>query len=196
MVVLLFVVVFFWYFSVVVVDCICRNLRRDLGWNFGQALRTLLVSKLFSYEILGLGGVIFIYGRATPSRGGFTGGLPGRQADSFWLRLFELLVSTCPAIPRILGLELRACLALLHAESKGHPLPADPLTSPFSEPERFQALECLARLHWEGMTRPTILRTLILLANLIDEYRNAWRPTPNDNIHHNPIYKVSIPPTF
>jgi len=50
-----------------------------------------------------------------------------------------------------------------------HPLPADPSTSPFSEPDRFQALECLARLHWEGVTRLTILRTLILLANLMNE---------------------------
>jgi len=105
-------------------------------------------------------------------------------------------LSTCPAIPCVLGLELRACLALLHAESKGHPLPADPSTSPFSGPDRFQALECLARLHWEGMTRPTILRTLILLANLMNEYRNAWRSTPDDRIHNNPIYRVSIPPTF
>jgi len=109
---------------------------------------------------------------------------------------FGVHLSTCPAIPCVLGLELRACLALHHAESKGHPLPADPSTSPFSEPDRFQALECLARLHWEGMTRPTILWTLILLANLMNEYRNAWRPIPDNRIHNNPIYRVSIPPTF
>ena len=60
--------------------------------------------------------------------------------------------------------------------------PADPSTSPFLEPDRFQALECLARLHWEGMTNPTTLRTLIFLANLMNEYRNAWRPTPDDRI--------------
>jgi hypothetical protein len=101
-----------------------------------------------------------------------------------------------PCHPLLLSLELRACLALLNAESKGQPLPADPSTSALSEPDRFQALEYLARLHWEGMTRPTILRTLILLANLMNAYRNAWRPTPKDSIHSNPIYRVSIPPTF
>jgi hypothetical protein len=104
-------------------------------------------------------------------------------------------LTTCPAIPCALGLELRACLALLHAESKGRPPPEDPSTSPFPEPARFQALECLARLHWEGMTRPTIIRTLILLASLMNEYRNAWRPAPDDGIRSNPIYRVSIPPT-
>ena len=56
-------------------------------------------------------------------------------------------LTTCPAIPCVLGLELRACLTLLHAVSKGHPLPEDPSTSPLSEPARFEALECLARLH-------------------------------------------------
>ena len=74
--------------------------------------------------------------------------------------------------------------------------PVDPSTSPFSEPDRFQALECLARLHWEGMTRPTTLRTLIFLANLMNEYRNAWGLTPDDRIHSDPIYRVPIPPTF
>jgi hypothetical protein len=60
------------------------------------------------------------------------------------------------------------------------PSPEDPLTSPLSEPDRFEALECLVRLHWEGMTRPTILRTLIFLGNLINEYRNAGQQTPDD----------------
>ena len=105
-------------------------------------------------------------------------------------------LTTCPAIPCALGLELRACLALLHSESKGRPLPADPSTSFFPEPDRFQALECLARLHWEGMTRPTISRTLTLLANLINEYRNAWRPTPDDRILKNPIYRVPVPSLY
>jgi len=105
-------------------------------------------------------------------------------------------LTTCPAIPCALGLELRACLALLHSESKGRPLPADPSTSFFPEPDRFQALECLARLHWEGMTRPTISRTLTLLANLINEYRNAWRPTPDDRILRNPIYRVPVPSLY
>ena len=61
------------------------------------------------------------------------------------------------------------------------------------EPAHFQALECLARFHWEGMTRPTTVRTLILLASLMNEYRNAWRPTPDDGIRSDPIF---IPPTF
>jgi hypothetical protein len=84
------------------------------------------------------------------------------------------------AIPRALGLEIRACLAILHAESKRYPPPDDPSTSPLSEPDRSEALECLARLHWEGMTRPTIIRILIVLSNLINEYRNAWQQTPED----------------
>lgn len=89
-------------------------------------------------------------------------------------------LTTCPAIPCALAIELHVCLALLHAEIKGHPPPEDPSTSPFSEPARFQALECLARLHLEGMTRPTLLRTLTFLGKLINNYRGAWRPVPDD----------------
>jgi hypothetical protein len=105
-------------------------------------------------------------------------------------------LTTCPAIPCALGLELRACLTILHAESKGRPLPEDPSTSPLSEPARFEALECLARLHWEGMSSPTLLRTLTFLANLINDYRRAWRPAPDDQIIVNPIYRVSIPSVY
>ena len=105
-------------------------------------------------------------------------------------------LTTCPAIPCALGLELRACLTILHDESKGRPLPEDPSTSPLSEPARFEALECLARLHWEGMSSPTLLRTLTFLANLINDYRRAWRPAPDDQIIVNPIYRVSIPSVY
>jgi hypothetical protein len=85
---------------------------------------------------------------------------------------------------------------ILNAESKGHTPPEDPSTSPLPEPARVQALECLACLHWEGMSRPTLMRTLILLASLMNEYRNAWRPAPDDGTRSNPIYRVPIPPTF
>jgi hypothetical protein len=94
---------------------------------------------------------------------------------------------TCPTIPYAMGLELRARLVLLHAESKSHPLPEDPSTSPLSEPARFEALECLARLHWEDMSSPTLLRTLSFLGDLINNYRKAWRPAPDDHIIVNPI---------
>ena len=105
-------------------------------------------------------------------------------------------LTTCPTIPCALGLELRACLTILHAESKSRPVPEDPSTSPLSEPARFEALECLARLHWEGMSSPTLLRTLTFLANLINDYRRAWRPAPDDQIIANPIYRVSIPSVY
>ena len=96
-------------------------------------------------------------------------------------------LTTCPAIPCALSLELRACLILLHAESKGRPLPEDPSTSSLSEPARFEAMECLARLHWEGMSSPTLLRTLTFLANLINDYRRAWQSALDDQIIANPI---------
>ena len=95
-----------------------------------------------------------------------------------------------------MGLELRACLVLLYAESKSYHLPVDPSTSPLSEPARFEALECLARLHWEGMSSPTLIRTLTFLGNLINDYRKAWRPAPDDHILVNPIYRVSIPSNY
>ena len=72
----------------------------------------------------------------------------------------------------------------------------DPSTSPLSEPARFEALECLARLHWEGMSSPTLLHTLTFLANLINDYRRVWRPAPDDQIIVNPIYRVSIPSVY
>jgi hypothetical protein len=105
-------------------------------------------------------------------------------------------LTTCPAIPPALGLELRACLVLINAEAQDQPLPHDPRTSPLPAPARLEALERLARLHWEGMTRPTVLRTLILLGHLMNEYQKAWRPVPGAVIATNPIYRVSIPPIF
>jgi hypothetical protein len=63
-----------------------------------------------------------------------------------------------------------------------------PLKTPLSEPDRCEALECLAHLHWEGITRPTIIRILIFLGNLINNYRNAWQQTPEDRMIGNPIY--------
>jgi len=95
-----------------------------------------------------------------------------------------------------MGFELPACLVLLHAESKSYPLPEDPSTSPLSVPACLEALECLARLHWEGMSSLTLLRTLTFLGNLINDYRKAWRPAPDDHIIVNPIYRVSIPSIY
>jgi hypothetical protein len=80
--------------------------------------------------------------------------------------------------------------------SKSYHLPEDPSTSPLSEPARFEALECLARLHWEGMSSPTLIRTLTFLGNLINDYRKAWRPAPDDHILVNPIYRVPIPSNY
>ena len=46
------------------------------------------------------------------------------------------------------------------------------------------------------MSSPTLLRTLTFLANLINDYRRAWRPAPDDQIIVNPIYRVSIPSVY
>jgi hypothetical protein len=105
-------------------------------------------------------------------------------------------LSTCPAIPHAMGLELHACLVLLLSEARGQPLPSDPETSHLPTPGRLEALELLACLHWPGMTQLTLLRTLTFLGNLINEYRQAWWPTLDDTQHSNPIRRVVIPPTY
>jgi hypothetical protein len=48
------------------------------------------------------------------------------------------------------------------------------------------------------MTRPTILRTLILLASLMNEYGMHGDPSPmiEFRINRNPTYRVPIVPTF
>jgi len=101
---------------------------------------------------------------------------------------------TCPTIPYAMGLE--RSLVLLRAESKSRPLPEDPSTSPLSEPARFEAMEGLACLHWVNMSSPTLLRTRTFFGDLINDYRKAWRPAPDDHIKVNPTYRLSIPSMY
>ncbi len=42
------------------------------------------------------------------------------------------------------------------------------------------------------MTRLTALKTLVMLANLMNEYRDTWRPIDGDEIRRNPITPAYI----
>jgi hypothetical protein len=105
-------------------------------------------------------------------------------------------LTTCPAIPTLWASSYARAWYFFTPSPKSYHLPEDPSASPLSEPARFEALECLARLHWEGMSSPTLIRTLTFLGNLINDYRKAWRPAPDDHILVNPIYRVSIPSSY
>ena len=49
---------------------------------------------------------------------------------------------------------------------------------------------CSAQKGWQE------IRVVGWVGRLDRAKRNAWRPTPNDSIHSNPIYRVPTPPTF
>jgi hypothetical protein len=45
----------------------------------------------------------------------------------------------------------------------------------------------------EGMTRPPALKTLVMLASIMNAYRDTWRPSSVDRISNNPISRIAIP---
>jgi hypothetical protein len=63
-----------------------------------------------------------------------------------------------------------------------------------TDDERHYALECLARLNWEGMKEATLLRVLRFTGILINTYRRAWRPLEGESHHGNPIPRIESVP--
>ena len=101
-----------------------------------------------------------------------------------------LHLSTCKAIPPTAALELRTALTLIHHQHHHLVPPADPASTNLDDEAHAQALDLLARIHWQSMTTPTVIRVLKALGRLINYYREAWQPT-GEPPHYNPIHYLT-----
>lgn len=102
----------------------------------------------------------------------------------------------CAALPQALAPQLHETLVLTSHQDSGQAPPAAHLAAaiPLTAENRAHAVECLLRLHWEGMKESSVLRVLRFISTLINTYRRSWQPGPGQSPHQNPIKQMAQVP--
>ena len=125
----------------------------------------------------------------------------GTRAACMWCGALEaecgVHLAECEALPPDLAPKLHETLVLILHQDRGQQPPPAPIAAAtvLTDDERHHALECLARLNWEGMKEATLLRVLRFTGILINTYRRAWQPQGEESPHNNPIPRIESVPS-